>query len=218
MSVKMIYLDTETGGPNPNDCALLQLSAAIEIDWEIKEKLDYYIKPYPDDPPITQEATDKHGITTEMIQQNVNNRFLSPDFAFANFKEVLARYVDPYNKQDKFFMVGYNVLTFDDTILRRFFNRNNDAYYGAWFWYPPIDMMAICADILLNKRQSMPNFQLDTVAKMMGVKINPQYLHNAMYDVQVTREIFLRHLRNKSFIYSVFSKYRSQYEKEMNNG
>jgi DNA polymerase-3 subunit epsilon len=218
MSVKMIYIDAETGGPDPNNCALLQLSAAIEIDWEIKEKLDYYIVPYPDDPPITQEATDKHGITAEIIKQNANNRFVSPDFAYANFKEVLGRYVDPFNKEDKFFMVGYNVLTFDDVVLRRLFSRNNDVYYGSWFWYPPIDMMAICADALLSKRQTMPNFQLDTVATMMGVKIDPQLLHNAMYDVQITREIFLRHLRNKNYIYSVFSKFRAQYDKEMKNG
>ena len=212
--MKTIYIDTETGGPDPNSCALLQLSAAIEIDWDLKEKLDYYIKPYPDDPPITQEAIDKHHITPEVIQQNPDNKFLSPDFAFANFKQALSRYVDPYNKTDKFFMVGFNVLTFDDIVLRRLFSRNNDQYYGSWFWYPPIDMMAICADVLLSRRQLMPNFQLDTVAQMMGVKTNPDLLHNAMYDVQVTREIFIRHLRNKNYVYDVFKRFKSQYDKE----
>ncbi|MDX1699386.1 MAG: 3'-5' exonuclease [Melioribacteraceae bacterium] len=216
--MKIIYLDTETGGPDPHDCALLQLSAAIEIDWEIKEKLDYYIIPYGDDPPITQEAIDKHGITPEIIQQNPDNRFLNPNFVFANLKHKLETYVNPYDKTDKFFAVGYNILTFDDIVLRKFWKRNNDEYYGSWFWWPPIDMMAIGADILMNRRLQIANYQLDTIAKELGVKVDTNQLHNAMYDVQVVREMFIRHLRNKSYVYSVFSKYRTQYEQEKNNG
>ncbi len=216
--MKIIYLDTETGGPDPHNCALLQLSAAIEIDWEIKEKLDYYIIPYGDDPPITQEAIDKHGITPEIIQQNPDNRFLNPNFVFANLKHKLETYVNPYDKTDKFFAVGYNILTFDDIVLRRFWKRNNDEYYGSWFWWPPIDMMAVCADILMSKRLEIVNYQLDTIANMLGVRIDPSKLHNALYDVQIVREMFIRHLRNKSYVYNVFAKYRQQYEKEMQSG
>lgn len=214
--MKIIYLDTETGGPDPNTCALLQLSAAIEIDWQITNKLNYYIKPYPNDPPITEEATAKHGITAEIIQKNEDGIFQEPNVIFDSLKQSLAEHVDPYNKQDKFFMIGYNILTFDDIVLRRFFKNNNDNYYGSWFWYPPVDVMAVCADVLMSRRISMPNFRLDTVAQYMGVNVEQNKLHNAMYDVKITREIFLRHLNNKNYIYNVFKKYKDQYDKEMN--
>ena len=210
--MKIIYLATEKGGPDTNVCALLQLSAAIEIEWQVVEKLDYYIKPYPTDPLITKEATDKHGITAEIIQKNEGNKFKDPHLVFTDLKEKLAKYVDPYNKQDKFFMVGYNIISYDDVVLRKFFGKNNDSYYGSWFWYPPIDMMAICADVLLSKRMEMPNFQLATVAQYMGIKIEENQLHNAMYDVKITRELFIRHLRNKNIVYNVYKKYKDHKE------
>lgn len=209
--MKIIYIDTETGGPDPNVCALLQLSAAIEIDWKVTEKLNYFIKPYPSDPPITEEAIAKHGITAKYIEQNQNNKFKDPSEVFTDLKTKLGQYVDPYDKNDKFFTVGYNIISYDDVVLRRFFKNNNDTYYGSWFWYPPLDMMAICADVLLSKRIEMPNFQLATVAQAMGIKIEENQLHDALYDVKVTREMFLRHLSNKNIVYSIYKKYKDQY-------
>ena len=210
MDLKIIYIDTETGGPDPNNCGLLQLSFAIEINWQVVAKFNQYIRPYPNDPPISQEATDKHGITNEIIGSKPDV-FLEPSKVFTMVKEELSKYVDPFNKQDKFFMIGYNVLTFDDPVLRRFFKNNNDKYYGSWFWWPPTDMMAICADSMMNRRANIPNFQLETVAKQMGVTVDPSKLHNAMYDVQLTRELFIRHTRNKRFVYDVYKHYKDQY-------
>lgn len=192
--MKLIYIDTETGGPNPRECCLLQLSGAIEIDNQIKEKFNMFMRPFPNDPPITEEATNKHKITADIIAANPD-KFIDPETAFANFKQLLQKYVDPFNKKDKFHFVGYNCQSFDDPVLRTFFSRNKDNYYGSWFWYPTIDVMQLYAAEWISYRHDMKNFQLMTVAKSAGIKIDESRLHDGLYDVQITRELFIKRNR-----------------------
>ena len=36
----------------------------------------------------------------------------------------------------------------------------------------------------------MENFKLSTVAKTLGIEVKDDSLHNAMYDIELTHEIF----------------------------
>ena len=119
MSHKIIYLDTETGSTNPRNTCLLQLSGAIEIDWKLKEKFNIFISPFEHDPEITKEATEKHGINEETIRLNPK-KFIDPLQAYRQFQELLKKYVDPFNKTDKFILSTYvyiyiNVLICDQS-------------------------------------------------------------------------------------------------------
>jgi len=42
----------------------------------------------------------------------------------------------------------------------------------------------------MNQRPSMPNFKLMTVAKHIGLDIDESKAYDAIYDVEITREIF----------------------------
>lgn len=194
--MKLAYLDTETGGPNPNH-ALLQISGAIEIDWEIKEKFNFFLRPYPDDPEITKEASDKHGITKEVIL-NHPEKFEDPLSVYNKLIRLLDKYVNKFDKLDKFNLVGFNIIGFDDPVLRRFFERNNNQYYGSYFWYPPIDVMAIYGADWAPYRSRLPNFQLLTVARAAGVNVDESKLHDGIYDIKITRELFIRRYRQVS--------------------
>lgn len=189
--MKIFYLDTETGGPDPRYHSLLQLSGAIEIDWEVKEKFDLFVRPYPDDPEITKEASDKHGITAEVIAANPE-KFRPPAEVYGKVLSILDNYVNKFDKLDKCHMVGYNVINFDDPVLRRFFSRNDNVYYGSYFWYPPVDVMAIYGADWAPYRHKFPNFQLKTVAKAAGLKVEEEKLHDGLYDIKLTRELFIK--------------------------
>ena len=45
---------------------------------------------------------------------------------------------------------------------------------------------------LLGVRPTMENFKLMTVAKTVGIQIDESKLHDAMYDIYLTREIYNR--------------------------
>lgn len=206
--MKIIYIDVETGGPNPRNCCLLQLSGAIEIDWEVKEKFDIFMRPFPDDPEITKEASDKHGMTKEIIDSDPD-KFIDPKIAFSQFKELLSKYVSPYDKKDKFQFVGYNSQGYDDPVLRTFFGKNGDKYYGSWFWYPTIDVMQLYASDWAQSRSQIENFQLMTVAKTAGIIIDESKLHDGLYDIQITRELYLRRERRMLSLLQAYNKLKS---------
>ena len=52
--------------------------------------------------------------------------------------------------------------------------------------------MSLAAIRLMATRQTLPNFRLATVAASVGVSVEDKGLHDALYDVRIMRELFLR--------------------------
>ena len=44
--MKILFLDTETGGVNPKESALIQLSGIVRIDKKDVEEFNFFIKPF----------------------------------------------------------------------------------------------------------------------------------------------------------------------------
>lgn len=109
---------------------------------------------------------------------------------YRQFVAMLGKYVDKYNSKDKFFLVGYNNAAFDNQFLRGFFLQNNDKFFGSWFWANTMDVMVLATVYLANKRTEMENFKLSTVAATLGVQVDGDSLHNAMYDIELTKAVF----------------------------
>ena len=87
-------------------------------------------------------------------------------------------------------MVGYNNATFDNQFLRGFFLQNGDVYFGSWFWANSIDVMVLASAYLATRRPDMENFKLSTVARTLGVDVQSASLHDAMYDIELTKAVF----------------------------
>ena len=109
---------------------------------------------------------------------------------YRQFVAMLGKYVDKYNSKDKFFLVGYNNAAFDNQFLHGFFLQNNDKFFGSWFWANSMDVMVLATVYLANKRTEMENFKLSTVAATLGVQVDGDSLHNAMYDIELTKAVF----------------------------
>ena len=109
---------------------------------------------------------------------------------YAQFVTMLCKHVDKFNKKDKFFLVGYNNAAFDNQFLRGFFLQNGDNYFGSWFWANSIDVMVLATSFIGNRRSEMDNFKLSTVAKFLGIQVSEDNLHDAFYDIYLTKAIF----------------------------
>src|SRR5690606_11562747 len=105
---------------------------------------------------------------------------------------ILGRYVDKFRKQDKLHLVGYNNRGFDDPFLRAWFVQNGDNYFGSWFWSDSIDVLVLASEYLRASRHTMENFKLMTVAKELGIEFDESKLHDALYDVKITRALYNR--------------------------
>ena len=179
--MKEFWCDLETTGLNPYKHAIWQM-AFIIVDGTDRVEMCYTMRPTDGDA-IDPKALDVGGIDMGAIKA-----LQDPREVFADMKRELRKWVDPYNKSDKMLFYGYNA-DFDARFLRRLFEKMGDKYYGSWFWTPAIDVMSLAAHHLRDKRDTMLNFKLYTVAEKLGIDVEKDKLHNALYDIQITRVV-----------------------------
>lgn len=182
--MKLVFFDLETTGTNPGKHGIHQISGQIVIDGVVKESFDFHVQPNPK-ALIEEEALKVGGVTREQILA-----YPPMQQVYQEFVAMLGKYVDKFNKKDKFFLVGYNNAAFDNQFLRGFFLQNGDVYFGSWFWSNSIDVMVLASAYLATHRPEMENFKLSTVAKTLGIVVNDDSLHDAMYDIELTKAVF----------------------------
>lgn len=182
--MKIVFFDIETTGVNPAKNGIHQISGEIVINGETKEKFDFKVRPNPK-AEITPEALEVGGVTKEQIMA-----YPPMEDVFPKFVDMLSKYTDRFNKKDKFFLCGYNNASFDNNFLRGWFLQNGDKYFGSWFWANTIDVMVLATVYLMNVRANMENFKLKTVAMALGINVDEAELHDASYDIYLTKEIY----------------------------
>ena len=181
---KLLYLDLETTGLYPWKNAVVQISGEVEIDGETKEKFNLLVKPF-EGAIIEDSALKVNGRTREELKT------FAPGYEiFGQFRSMLEKYISKWSKTDKFFMVGYNSHSFDSEFLRAFFKKNGEKYYGSYFWSAGHDVMLLAAYKLAEQRPGMKNFKLMTVAKELGIEVDESRLHDAEYDIEITKAMY----------------------------
>lgn len=182
--MKLCYIDLETTGTKFWRNGTHQISGCIEIDGEVKETFDFKVKPF-HACDIEDEALAVGNVTRDQV-----NAYPEMKEVYTKICKMLSRYVDKFKKTDKFFLVGYNNASFDNQFFRAFFVQCQDNYFGSWFWSNSIDVMVLAAEHLKENRHTMADFKLKTVAEFMGIKVEDSNLHNAVYDIELTRNIY----------------------------
>lgn len=195
---KLVFIDVETTGLNPDRNGLTQISGAVQVAGEVVESFDYFVRPFSHDE-IEASALEVTGIDRrQLLMPDHPDHLAVPGQLFEDPKDVYVRlhtmlknHVDQYDKTDKFHFVGYNAHSFDMPFMRRFWEKNNDRFFGSWFWYPCLDVMLIWAQILRQERSALTNFKLATVAKHCGISVDDSRLHDSQYDIDLTRQLWL---------------------------
>lgn len=181
---KILFFDVETTGIDSKIHGMHQLSGMLEIEGEIVESFDFKIKPA-NHLVVDTEALKVANVTIDDILS-----YPSEAEVYKLFIEMLSKYIDKFDKLDKAYLAGWNSAAFDNGFLRAFFDRNNDKYFGSWFWSNPLDVMILATQHLIEHRQNLINFKLMTVAQYLLGSINESKLHDATYDIELTRNIY----------------------------
>lgn len=184
--MKLLFFDLETTGIKYWRNGVHQISGEIVIDGVTKESFNFNVCPYPQCE-IEEEALRICNVSKEQIQAYPPMREV-----YVKFVNMLSKYVDKFDKKDKFFLVGYNNASFDNHFLKAFFVQNGDNYFYSWFWVNSIDVMVLSTQHLMRKRHEMTDFKQETVARALGIQIDSAKLHDASYDIQLTKEIYNR--------------------------
>jgi DNA polymerase-3 subunit epsilon len=179
-----IFYDLETTGTNFKAHSVHQLSGLIEVDGEIVEEFDFKVRPHPK-AQISKEAMTVCNKTEKEIMSYPEMRKVHKQFL-----TLLSKYVDKYNPKDKMYLIGFNNRAFDDLFLRMFFELNDDKYIGSWFWSDTGDTLCLASEYLLDRRASMLSFKLKRVALELGLEVDTEGLHDALFDARLTRSIY----------------------------
>lgn len=177
---KILWVDTETTGLSAKKHSVWQIAAIAEIDGKIRDKVDIKMNP-PGDVEIDPEALERGGVTRETLYG-----YDSYAIGHQSLIALLSRYVDRFDKADKFVMAGYNV-HFDYEFLRAFFMRLKDKFFGSWFFWPQLDVATYVAQATADGRLRLPNYKLETVCGALSIPIRP---HDALSDVGATRHLY----------------------------
>lgn len=117
------------------------------------------------------------------------------DEIYKRFLAELDKCVDRYNKNDKMYFLAYNA-AFDSAFIRKLFEKNNNQFYGSYFYHPYIDVMQIAARWYMRRNEHPENFKLSTICKDFGIKVDDTKLHDALYDIQLTRRLYSKLIKH----------------------
>jgi DNA polymerase III epsilon subunit-like protein len=182
--MKQFYLNTETTGTNESRHGLVQI-AGIYYDGGLEQEINLYIKPFPGDE-IDPKAMEVHGLDPHAAVQPSGVEFLEPKEAYRQLVWFLGNRVNKYDKQDKMHIKGYNV-AFDIRFLRRFFEKNDNSYFESYFYPSGLDIYALACYFLADK--PLPNYKLTTVADHLGLNVDMNQAHGALYDIWITKAV-----------------------------
>ena len=183
--MKVIYIDTETTGLSPVVNGMIEIAALVEINGEVVDSIllemnpNTYMKPIHIDP----TALEVNGRTTD--------EFANMPSASEQFKVFLAflnKWVDRFDKQDKFKVCGYNT-QFDMGFIEAWFQDNGNAFYGAYFFRKDLDVFALVRHLTHFGAIVTEDEKLGTICEFFGIKHDKA--HTAMADIVATRELYL---------------------------
>lgn len=185
MGQDILWLDTETTGLDPENHAIIQLACLVERNNKIIDKLMLYIRPFKG-AKISKEALGKNKVTIEDLRDET--KYIDHKIQFEVFIDFMNNHVDRFDKKNKFVLAGKNIKTFDIKFLRKWFERNDDNYYGSWFWYPCIDIENYLAELLVYENIILKNYKIETLCEYFDIELKAHI--SAYDDIVATREIY----------------------------
>lgn len=195
---KLFFYDTETTGTRHWKNGIHQISGAIEINGDIIESFNFKVKPV-EGAKIEKEALDIAGVTEADIME-----YTPMNVLYQKIEKMLAKYVNKFDKKDKFHLVGFNNAGFDNAFFRAWFVQNSPNekaalygnYFGSWFWADSIDVICLVAYCLKDVRHELEDVKLKTVAAYLKIEIDESKLHDALYDIELTRAVYHKLINN----------------------
>ena len=179
---KIIFIDTETGGVNTEKSALIQLSGIIRVNKKDVETFNFFIKPF-ENSEVNEKALEVQGRTLEELK---TDKYVEEKEVYKQFVNLLDKYVDKYDKTDKFIVAGYNV-RFDVDMLKAFFQRHGNNFLFSYLDSSMLDPLYSIR--LLQVAGILPvleNNKLETWCKHFGIELKA---HDSLEDVKATKKI-----------------------------
>lgn len=180
---KILYVDTETTGTDPVKQDIVQLAAIAEIDGKVVEEFNMFCQPYCYYN-IDAKALEVNRFTVEELRE-----WIEPQETHKQFISFLNKYVDKYDKTDKFIVAGQKV-SFDIGFVREWARKAGDKYISSYMWRNEIDLKTFTAAARAWGLLDVSDLKLETICAALGIAIKKA--HDALSDARAARECLLK--------------------------
>lgn len=178
---KILWLDLETTGIDCIKNGIIQISGMVEINKEIKEEFNIFSNVFPTDI-VNEAALAISGHTKEDLLT-----FPDPTISFRKFINILGKYVDKFDSNDKFIIAGYNV-GFDKNFIWEHSKKCGEKYFGSFVRGYYLDVIQYILFYAYQHNDFKPDdYKLSTIAQYLNIELDA---HNAIADIKATRQIF----------------------------
>jgi len=180
---KLLIIDVEGTGTNPNVSSLIQLGAVIfnQNGFLEESRFSEYVLPYT--PEWTEQAERVHKISLTRIQE-----------LGRPVKEVLEKFENWASKIGfvdlaKTYWLGHWGANYDIAMLKGAYTSANKDFP---FHYRSIDIASIVRFELAKRGELGQKCSLQKCASKYNIDINKNHLHNASYDAYLTGKLLER--------------------------
>ncbi len=179
MEDRLLFIDTETGGLNPNKHSLLSLAMVVWEDMKIIDSQELLIND--EILSVTEEALSINKIDIEKHKQSAISSSLAIEkiFLFIN---------KHFPEQRKITIAGHNV-HFDVSFLRFFFSQN-DENFSKFFSHRIIDTSSILYYLYLAGHIKQKVISSDEAFDYFEIKVEGR--HTALGDAIATAKLFTK--------------------------
>lgn len=173
---RILVEDTETGGLDNKVDSLLQVGFMVYEDGKLLDKLKINIE------------HEKYFVTKEALKINginlATHEGVTPEKAVKEIISFVKKYFDKPAQ-----VLGHNV-SFDVGFVKELFAQQGENYDKV-FSYRLLDTSAL-ARMLVHFGYLKNGGRLCDIARELGVEYNENQLHDALYDCEVTHEVFMK--------------------------
>lgn len=180
---KFCVIDIETTGLSPRDNTIHQISGFVRFDRETKYAFNIKMQP------LSWKKVDPAALAVSNLTEDMLSNYQSAQGGYIEFLNVLDRYVDKFDSNDKLFFVGYNSNSFDMPFIRQWFLDFGNKYFGSYFYQQGIDLFPMSVFFFSDALQRDKKMKLANACKAAGITVDETRLHDAMYDIQLTEAL-----------------------------
>lgn len=181
---KILFIDTLTTGMNPEKCSIYRIGGIYTEDAVEKKRFEFRMRPF-----INARISEQSlWISGESRSSLI--RYKDEKDVFKEFTEMLDGIIDLRNPKDKAYIAGFNAASFDNPFLREWFRRNGNERFRDYFHVQVIDTMTLATVILMNMRNNMTDFRLETAARYLDVKAPASATYDCLINSKISLDIY----------------------------
>lgn len=183
---KILFIDTETTGLNPELHGIHQLSAILVINDKIISDFKSNVQPHP------SARVDSRALGIAGVTYNQLSSYPTMEYVFGEFQAFLSQYTDP-SGQERIYIAGYNSQAMEGPFMRQWYKHNGvEQMFRSHFHSATLDLMTLSAKHYMDKGIHPVSYSLENMARLSGIPYDVSRLHDAEYDNHLAIELYYK--------------------------